>query len=1060
MRQLVALPDSIREATVLSYKRLCTSCGCLNERELAKHLAAERRPRTNPVARLLRACGQLRMDVKLPDCLTAGKAAREVSWFSFRAHLESRIPADDEQGQRDMKCVNGHWSTIRKRLRGRGISFPRQLILDPWAETAQWLIPERMKNNPGWIKPLRRLVQRTNLRALFPRLDRGSGVPNSLAHQELISELLRSRADNEQRQQRQPLVLFSDARWAQVRSSAPMECWVKFLERQEILLPAYSAGVGRSSAIVQMFTEIGKRMAGHSHSLRSICLWIAPTLYTVEQRNERDSMEDVFSTHVPLSREYVQFELEGGSGWGEPVYQVGEYTIQTKAGVVRIEGNSGQHIATVNQGRYRLLASVYEETEIIKALPAWCARVELEERTRGVPSHQLWRGICRAFKADTIWGCNPLVAPSCFAAAHTSKGGLEGWGHGKPQIRRVFNFLCSSSQEITEIASSLRREDAWLALSRARTLSREAERRLRKVGARIHVWPKGSVAAAGTGIWRRAQVRSIRTQEDWILWADAKSAAHSGHELRQALTHINLSTDGAVPLDVDCPSFREALLGPAGASLSYPGLIVATDGAVKADGNMGAAYVALGDRIPPRSFVVLGPPSVMRAELSGLDQAVADAPIEEDLTLLTDSASSMIKLANMQRKDFAEWLHDHPERALLNSIVNRINARARAKVMTRFIKVPAHKGHALNEAADASASAAATAADGETGALSHADSRAVRFYINNTLTEWGAGVRKALTHTTGQQYADQTRMSLTSRQENGNSRRDDVSLTTKWLLRPAQGRAFLGAVMAGMRNGAQKRRLMQTVARMFPCRALLFKWGKAPSPNCLLCGGAAESVAHIQCWCPALKDARISAHHAVANVIFQLLRVHTAGNWQLHVETPVYALRAIEVPSDLYHMWNRMIDELEDDNPDRVPTDSDHQQTIGRLRPDGWALSWSRRQVLILELTRAHDWQEDWHSITDSNKTLRYARLQEMMMSLLPQGWTVEILPLTLGIRGSFNEGSWAQILDRFDITLADSRRRFMQAVTRQVLEELDRMYGVRSEALRKLQDGQHGQER
>ena len=155
-----------------------------------------------------------------------------------------------------------------------------------------------------------------------------------------------------------------------------------------------------------------------------------------------------------------------------------------------------------------------------------------------------------------------------------------------------------------------------------------------------------------------------------------------------------------------------------------------------------------------------------------------------------------------------------------------------------------------------------------------------------------------------------------------------------------------------------------------------------------------------------------------------------------------------------------MIDELEDDNPDRVPTDSDRQQTIGRLRPDGWALSWSRRQVLILELTRAHDWQEDWHSITDSNKTLRYARLQEMMMSLLPQGWTVEILPLTLGIRGSFNEGSWAQILDRFDITLADSRRRFMQAVTRQVLEELDRMYGVRSEALRKLQDGQHGQER
>ena len=155
-----------------------------------------------------------------------------------------------------------------------------------------------------------------------------------------------------------------------------------------------------------------------------------------------------------------------------------------------------------------------------------------------------------------------------------------------------------------------------------------------------------------------------------------------------------------------------------------------------------------------------------------------------------------------------------------------------------------------------------------------------------------------------------------------------------------------------------------------------------------------------------------------------------------------------------------MVDELENDSPDSVSTDSEHQKTLGRLRPDAWALSWSRRQVLILELTRAHDWQEEWYSITDSNKTLRYARLQEMMMRLLPQGWTVEIIPLTLGIRGSFNEGSWAQVLDKFDITLVDSRRRFMQAVIRQVLEELDRMYGVRSEALRKLQDGQHGQER
>ncbi len=78
----------------------------------------------------------------------------------------------------------------------------------------------------------------------------------------------------------------------------------------------------------------------------------------------------------------------------------------------------------------------------------------------------------------------------------------------------------------------------------------------------------------------------------------------------------------------------------------------------------------------------------MRAELSGLDQAVADAPADEELTILTDSLSSIQKLENLQRKDFPEWLHGHPEKVLLDCLVARLNERARAKVLTRVIKVP------------------------------------------------------------------------------------------------------------------------------------------------------------------------------------------------------------------------------------------------------------------------------------------------------------------------------------------------------------------------------------
>lgn len=253
--------------------------------------------------------------------------------------------------------------------------------------------------------------------------------------------------------------------------------------------------------------------------------------------------------------------------------------------------------------------------------------------------------------------------------------------------------------------------------------------------------------------------------------------------------------------------------------------------------------------------------------------------------------------------------------------------------------------------------------------------------------------------------------------------------------------------MAAMRNGAQKRRLMQTVAGLFPCRALLFKQDKAPSLLCLLCGGQSETVAHIQCWCPVLKDARIAAHHSIAALIFDTLCRHSVGRWQFLVETQVSSLRAAEVPLDMYDPWNRMLDELEESELGSEVLGS--RQVLARLRPDAWAISWSRRQIVLLELTRAHDWSPDWFQTTDLSKTQRYEPLREKMQGLLPMGWTVETAPLTVGIRGSLYEPAWIRLLDRFGVSTRDAQVRFLQGLILQVLEELDKLYGVRSQALR-----------
>ena len=61
----------------------------------------------------------------------------------------------------------------------------------------------------------------------------------------------------------------------------------------------------------------------------------------------------------------------------------------------------------------------------------------------------------------------------------------------------------------------------------------------------------------------------------------------------------------------------------------------------------------------------------------------------------------MTLFQSMQRRDFPLWLYRHTARQLLVCAANLINRRRANGVMTRFIKVKAHSGEPLNEAADA-----------------------------------------------------------------------------------------------------------------------------------------------------------------------------------------------------------------------------------------------------------------------------------------------------------------------------------------------------------------------
>lgn len=78
--------------------------------------------------------------------------------------------------------------------------------------------------------------------------------------------------------------------------------------------------------------------------------------------------------------------------------------------------------------------------------------------------------------------------------------------------------------------------------------------------------------------------------------------------------------------------------------------------------------------------------------------ALETCPVTANLTILTDSLDSLTTLFHLRRADFPVSLYRHPTRQLY---IHTVRLRHASGVLTRLIKVKAHAGEPLNEAADA-----------------------------------------------------------------------------------------------------------------------------------------------------------------------------------------------------------------------------------------------------------------------------------------------------------------------------------------------------------------------
>ena len=163
-----------------------------------------------------------------------------------------------------------------------------------------------------------------------------------------------------------------------------------------------------------------------------------------------------------------------------------------------------------------------------------------------------------------------------------------------------------------------------------------------------------------------------------------------------------------------------------------------------------------------------------------------------------------------------------------------------AGVITRFVKVKAHRAEPLNEAADAMASAAAELDPSRPLDL---DPEAVYFYRESTLVGWDSLLRDHLTQVAARQGV--TLIGKEIKCKDGSVTPTHVPWSAAWLLRLDQGQSTLGEVLQSMKTSANKRRILQSLAITYQCNAILFKWGCLPPPHLDQVGAPPPPCMHV-----------------------------------------------------------------------------------------------------------------------------------------------------------------------------------------------------------------------
>jgi ribonuclease HI len=302
-----------------------------------------------------------------------------------------------------------------------------------------------------------------------------------------------------------------------------------------------------------------------------------------------------------------------------------------------------------------------------------------------------------------------------------------------------------------------------------------------------------------------------------------------------------------------------------------------------------------------------------------------------------------------------------------------IVALSKRRARTILVKVDAHKGHQGNERADRLA---------ETGR------RKGKIAPPSTERSLRIGVRRG-------EEAERHRLGAIKKVvRQGEEEASLARVKAKHAKKPTKMTNFLLMQNVGIpRIGKAMNAAPLTVASfqiksiggLVPRMRRLAICGMAKSDRCPLrvCGGdEVETIEHMQSRCEALKNARMSAHNAIAetttSAVIDALLCSNPGWKRIHEKTAS-------------SVWDAI-------------TTSPLSAETRSMKPDAVVIDGKLRRAHILEFNRP--WDKDLTTLQDRarQKRERYGPLMDELKTKLPRAWIVILHPMIIGVRGLTDE--------------------------------------------------------